>query len=112
MAAACANAVIDELFEGGVLEESKAVGLHFGRQLDALAQRLGPERIVEARGIGHLQALELPGPAAPVIDRCREEGLLVIGAGERNIRLAPPLVISRDEIDQGVGILERAITGS
>ena len=109
LAAACANAVIDELFEGGILEESKAVGLHFGRQLDALAQRLGPERVVETRGMGHLQALELPGPAGPVMDRCREEGLLVIGAGERNIRLVPPLVISRDEIDQGVDILERAI---
>jgi len=109
LAAACATAVIDELIEGGVLERSRKVGEHLGARLDAMASRLGPARVVETRGLGHLRAVELPGPAAPVIDRCRERGVLVIGAGERNVRLAPPLIITENEIDEGVAVLEQAI---
>ena len=74
-----------------------------------MQKRLGENKVVDVRGLGHLRAVELPGSAAPVIDRCREAGLLVIGAGDRNIRLAPPLVIRRQEVDTGLGILEEAI---
>ena len=109
LAAACATAVLDELFSGGVLKESRQVGLYLGEQLEAMQKRLGENKVVDTRGVGHLRAVELPCPAAPVIDRCREGGLLVIGAGERNIRLAPPLVIRREEVDAGLGILEEAI---
>lgn len=109
LAAACACAVLDELIQGGVLERSRKLGEHLGARLDAMAKRLGTERVVETRGMGHLRAVELPGPAAPAIERCREAGVLVIGAGERNVRLAPPLTISAEQIDAGIGVLERAI---
>ena len=71
IAAAAACAVLDELTEGGVLEEAEKIGRYLGDELQAIAERLGPEKVVEARGSGHLQALELTGKAAPVIDRCR-----------------------------------------
>jgi acetylornithine/succinyldiaminopimelate/putrescine aminotransferase len=109
LAAACACAVIDELDEGGVLERARKTGEHLGARLDAMAERLGPDRVVETRGMGHLRAVELPGPAAPVIERCRERGVLVIGAGERNVRLAPPLIITEAQIDEGLDVLESAI---
>jgi len=109
LAAACACAVLDELIEGGVLERARKVGEHLADRLDRMAARLGAERVVESRGAGHLRAVELPGPAAPVIERCREAGLLVIGAGERNVRLAPPLIITEEQVDEGVEILETAI---
>jgi len=38
-----------------------------------------------------------------------EAGLLLVGAGEHTIRLLPPLVIGREALTQGVGMLERAI---
>ena len=109
LAAACAKAVIDELFSGGILESSREVGLFLGAQLEAMQERLSEDKVVDVRGIGHLRAVELPVPAAPIIDRCRERGLLVIGAGERNIRLAPPLVIRPEEVQAGIEILEAAI---
>ncbi len=109
LAAACACAVIDELTRGGVLERARKVGEHLGARLSALAQRLGAERVTEVRGLGHLRAVELPGPAAPVIDRCREAGVLVIAAGERNVRIAPPLIITAEQVDEGVDALEQAI---
>jgi acetylornithine/succinyldiaminopimelate/putrescine aminotransferase len=112
LAAACASAVLDELIEGGVLERSRKVGEHLGARLDALARRLGPEHVVEARGVGHLRGIELARPVAPVIDRCREGGVLVIGAGERVVRIAPPLIVTEAEVDEGVAVLEEAIAGA
>ena len=109
LAAACACAVFDELVDGGVLESARKVGDHFGARLDGLAARLGPDRVVEARGKGHLRAIELTTPAGPVIDRCREAGVLVIGAGEKILRMAPPLVITESEIDRAVEVIESAI---
>lgn len=109
LAAACAVAVIDELIEGGVLERSRKVGEHLGARLDAMAARLGSRWIVETRGVGHLRAVELTSPVAPVIDRCREAGVLVISAGERNLRLAPALIISEAQVDEAVTTIEAAI---
>jgi acetylornithine/N-succinyldiaminopimelate aminotransferase len=112
LAAACACAVLDELLDGGVLERSRKVGEHLGARLDAMAKRIGPERVVEARGVGHLRAVELTAPAAPVIDRCREAGVLVISAGERNLRIAPSLIITEGLIDEAVATIEKAITAN
>ncbi len=105
LACAVATAVIDELVEGGVLDHAKAMGERLGEGLDELAARAGPEKIHEARGRGLLRGLALAGPPAPIVDACRERGVLVISAGGNVLRLAPPLVISADEIDHGLAVL-------
>ncbi len=112
LATACASAVLEELLDHGLLAHAREVGRILGEQLDALATRLGPERCVEARGAGLLRALELRDPVAPVIDRCRERGLLVISAGPKVLRLAPPLVIDRAQLDEGIAVLEEALRES
>jgi acetylornithine/succinyldiaminopimelate/putrescine aminotransferase len=53
--------------------------------------------------------LELDRPGAPVVDRCRAEGLLINCTAERVLRFLPPLIIRRPEIDEGLVILERAL---
>ena len=53
--------------------------------------------------------VELPGPAADAVTRCREQGVLVIQAGPNVIRMAPPLVIERDELAGGLDVVEAAI---
>jgi len=111
LAAACAKVVLDELTEGGLLEHARATGDFLGQELRRLADALGPERVVEARGAGLLRALELTGPAAPVIDRCRDEGVLFISAGTNVLRLAPPLIIERAQLEQALEVLERALRG-
>lgn len=110
LAAACACAVLDTLL-GGVLEHGRKIGEALGESLAKLAERAGPERVVEARGLGLLRALELTSPAAPIVEQCRNEGVLVITAGEKTLRLAPPLVIEQDELDSGLAVIERAILG-
>lgn len=109
LAAACACAVLDVLIEQGVLDHGRRMGVFLGEQLAAMGRRLGPERVVETRGQGLLRAVELPGPAAPVVERCREQGVLVITAGEKVLRLAPPLVVQEAELSEGIEAIEKAI---
>ena len=109
LAAACAVAVLDELLEGGALAHGCRMGTWLGEQLDAMARDLGSQHIVEVRGTGMLRAIELTGPAAPVIDACREEGVLVISAGANILRLAPALVIEEAELAHGLEVIARAI---
>ena len=109
LAAACASAVLDVLIEEGVLEHGRRMGQYLGDALDKLARRLGSKRVRETRGVGLLRALELTSPAAPVVERCREGGVLVITAGETVLRLAPPLVIEQSELQEGVDLIEKAI---
>ena len=111
LACACACAVLDVLIEQGVLEHGRRMGAFLGEQLEKLAGRLGA-RVVETRGAGLLRAIELDGPAAPVVDRCRDHGVLVITAGEKIVRLAPPLVIEQSELEEGLGVLEKSIQAS
>lgn len=109
LATHCAAVVFDELLEGGVLEQGRAAAEHLQARLEEMASRLGPELVVETRGLGLLRGVELPKAAAPTIARCRELGVLVNAAGEKVIRLAPPLIIQKDQIDEAVAVLEQAI---
>ncbi len=110
LACAVACAVLDELLEGGILDHAKAMGERLGDGLDAIAAALGPEKIVASRGRGLLRGLALTKPVAGIIDACRARGVLVISAGGNVLRLAPPLVISAEEIDHGLAVLREVLT--
>ena len=110
LACAVACAVLDELLEGGVLDHAKAMGERLGDGLDAIAAALGPEQVIASRGRGLLRGLALAGPVAGVIDACRARGVLVISAGGNVLRLAPPLVISAEEVDHGLAVLREVLT--
>jgi acetylornithine/N-succinyldiaminopimelate aminotransferase len=65
--------------------------------------------IKEVRGRGLLIGIELTKPAAPVMDACRDAGLLVLTAGEKVVRLAPPLIVESGECKRALEILGAAI---
>jgi len=82
-----------------------------GRELmDGLRelQRSRPD-VKEVRGLGLLIGVELSRPAAPVVDACREAGLLVLSAGEKVVRLAPPLIVQTSECRRALEILGTAL---
>jgi acetylornithine/N-succinyldiaminopimelate aminotransferase len=112
LAASCAAAVLDVLIEEGVLEHGRQMGRYLAQGLEGLAGRLGAEKVADVRGVGLLRAIELTGPAAPVVEHCRESGVLVITAGETVVRLAPPLTIEQSELQEGIGVIERAIAAA
>ena len=81
------------------------------RQGAALARTL--ERFpgaVEVRGAGLLLGLEIDRVARDVIASCVEQGVLVGSAGERALRLSPPLTIADDELAHGLAVLEEVLS--
>jgi 4-aminobutyrate aminotransferase-like enzyme len=54
-------------------------------------------------------ALDIMGAASHVVDATREAGLLTCTAGECTLRLLPPLVATREELAQGLEILEHVL---
>lgn len=65
--------------------------------------------VVQARGKGLLQGLGLNRDPSGVVEFCRHRGLLVITAGNNTVRFVPPLVISKQVLNNGLDILEEAL---
>ncbi|MBU6283859.1 aminotransferase class III-fold pyridoxal phosphate-dependent enzyme, partial [bacterium] len=78
-----------------------------------LAALVGRGGLVEVRGLGLLLGLEFESAEATVrfVERCRERGLLLGWTLHRDrvVRLAPPLVISADEVATAVGAITDAL---
>lgn len=69
-----------------------------------------PDLISEIRGRGLILGLQLTEDPSPIVKAARERGLLIITAGTNTLRFVPPLTISEAEIQEGMNILEQAIT--
>ena len=82
-----------------------------GRELmDALREiQASCPVIKQVRGRGLLIGIELTTAAAPVVDACREQGLLVLSAGEKVVRLVPPLIVESADIRRAVDILKTVL---
>jgi acetylornithine/N-succinyldiaminopimelate aminotransferase len=109
---ACRAALVflDELTKHGLLEHVAAVGRYTEDALRAMASRL--DCVVDVRGAGLIWGIELDRPAAPVVQAALERGLLVNRTSDTVIRLLPPYVITTSEIDEGIALLEDAISAA
>ncbi|HNU04645.1 MAG TPA: aspartate aminotransferase family protein [Anaerolineae bacterium] len=106
LVSAVAAALVQKVSQPAFLQATRANG-------DYLRQRLAELKsphILAVRGAGLLIGLELDIPAAEVVSAGYRHGLLLVGAGPNVLRLAPPLIIDRPEIDQVVERLQ-AILG-
>ena len=119
LACAAALGVLDAFEQDGLLERAVALGERLRAGLESLAQRYPV--IGDVRGLGFMQAIEIVADRASrkpdaamaqaIIDAAREEGLLVIKCGvHRNvIRFLAPLVTTDAQLDEGLGLLDRAL---
>ena len=98
VAAAAACAVI-EAVDDALLEHVVAQGAALRTGLAGLPA------VLEVRGRGLLLGATLDRPVAPVVDACRERGLLVLSAGADVLRLTPPLVVGADDVAEAVATL-------
>ena len=106
--AAAGLATVTLASDPAVLASNRAQGEYFLAGLRSLrAER--PSEVVEARGQGLLLGVELAADAGPVVGRMRELGVLCNLAGERTLRFAPSYLVTREEIDQGLQALRRAL---
>jgi acetylornithine/N-succinyldiaminopimelate aminotransferase len=103
VACAAACAVCDALTEE-LLEDAWERGNQLASGLEALPA------VAEVRGRGLLLAAELERPAGPVATACLERGLLVGSAGDRALRLTPPLTIAEAEVELALDALEEVLT--
>jgi acetylornithine/succinyldiaminopimelate/putrescine aminotransferase len=74
-----------------------------------LLKELPGDQIVDIRGVGLLVGVEFNRPVASIVSAARENGLLLISAGENVLRLCPPLIITGDQIRTAVAILGNVI---
>jgi predicted acetylornithine/succinylornithine family transaminase len=73
-------------------------------QVRATSEKLA-SALPNVRGLGLLLAVELDGPAGPVVDAALERGLVVGTAGPSTLRLTPPLTLSQEETDLAIRLL-------
>jgi len=108
VAAAAAVTTVRLASDPRVLSGNLEKGEHFLTRARAVQTR-HPALVREVRGRGLLLGLELTFEAGPVMGRCRERGLLCNLAGERTLRFAPPYLVTLEELDEGLRIVEDAV---
>lgn len=104
-AAGCA--AIDALLEEKLVDHAAEIGEYFKARLEGL---MANHRIVkEVRGLGLMLAMELRFDVHNLILNAAEKGLLVLDAGRTVVRLLPPLVINKKQIDRAITVLDEVL---
>jgi len=101
---AASTILLDEAF----LAEVNKKGQYLRDQATILMAQY-PDKIADIRGMGMMNAIELKTDAVEVAKKMMELGVLVNTIGEHILRLVPPLIISKEEIDQFLAVLEQCI---
>jgi acetylornithine/N-succinyldiaminopimelate aminotransferase len=104
---AVALKVWDVISKPSFADEVKAKGAHLGQLLEGMRSRHA--NVGEVRGRGLLRGFSYMGDVAALVAKLQEKGLLVLLSGTDAVRIAPPLVITKEEIAEGVHIIEEAL---
>lgn len=109
LACAAGLAVLHIIDEEQLVENARVMGDYLARRLDELDARLGAT--VGRRGLGLLQGLVLADDVDPsgTLAAIHRAGLLLTLAGGNVIRISPSLNVTKEELDEGLGILERVL---
>ncbi len=107
LVAAVANHVVHRLAEPAFLDTVRENGEWIAERLSAMARK--SDRIRAVRGMGYMWGIDVVDPASEIVHRGWDEGFLIITAGDHTLRLLPPLVIERSDLERGLSILERII---
>ena len=108
LAMAAAKATLEIVTQPSFLQEVQKKGIYFKKKL---AEQLKDVHIVQdVRGLGLMVGIVCSEPVANILPHIHEKGLLVLAAGPNVIRLLPPLIVTKQEIDEAVNILQDALT--
>ncbi|HEX3078660.1 MAG TPA: aspartate aminotransferase family protein [Lachnospiraceae bacterium] len=105
LAMAAVSKVFDMFESYQLLDHVKEVSAYLEKKLDELVSEY--DFILERRGKGLMQGLEMNKPVKEYIRKAMDNGLLVISAGANILRFVPPLVISKENVDEMVSILKK-----
>lgn len=104
---AAANATLDAIIDDDLLSNSKEMGQYLKDELEKIKDN--HEVIAEVRGCGLMVGIELTEPGAKYVDKLREKGFLINCTADKVLRLVPPLIIKKEEIDEFVKALDETL---
>jgi acetylornithine/N-succinyldiaminopimelate aminotransferase len=107
LAMSTVNATLDVMLAPGFFDHVKRIAIVLRQRLAEIKDRY-PSLIAEVRAEGLLVGLRMLIPAGEVVDALRAENMLTVGAGDNVVRLLPPLIVSEQEIAEGITRLDRA----
>lgn len=105
---AAANAVLDVIEKENLLDNVAKMGTYFMEKLKVLGQKY-PNLIADVRGQGLLIGVELKKPGKEIVDVCLAKGFILNCTSVNVLRIVPPLIVSAEEIDLAVKILDEAL---
>jgi acetylornithine/N-succinyldiaminopimelate aminotransferase len=106
-AAAAVSKMIDLFEENHILEHVAEITPYLEERLDTLVEKY--DFIQTRRGSGLMQGLVCRDAVGDVITKAMDKGLILINAGPSIIRLVPPLIITREHVDEMIRILDESL---
>ncbi|MBP5599354.1 MAG: aspartate aminotransferase family protein [Lachnospiraceae bacterium] len=107
LACAAANKVLEIFAQSNIIKNVNVVGDYLYEKLEGLKSK--SDKIIAHRGLGLIQGLEFSVPVAPIINEALKKGLVLINAGTNILRFVPPLIVSKENVDEMIAILEDCI---
>jgi acetylornithine/N-succinyldiaminopimelate aminotransferase len=109
LAMVAASTVVKTILQENILENCRKIGDYFLLQLKKLQQKY--KIIKEVRGRGLMIAVKLDVEAGDIVNDCLQKGLLINSTGGKTIRFVPPLIITAQDVDQAIGVLDEVMEG-
>ncbi len=109
LAMAAVQATLETILGQDILGRSLETGAYFRQHLERLKAK--HSMITDVRGKGLMIACALTGDGAPIVSACQERGLLINCTGGKTLRFVPPLIITKNDVDEAVSILDAALEG-
>jgi len=108
LACAAAIAVIETIEDENLLENAVQLGKYTTDKLLGLKQK---HFIIDSvRGIGLMIGVQLTSPGAEIVDKCLEKGLRINCTNNTVLRFMPPMIVTKEQIDQAIDILDVVLT--
>ncbi len=108
LACAAGVATMKALQEENLVKNSREMGAYFRIRLEEMAK--ANPAVAEVRGIGLMVALDLKDEVAgDLVMAALRRGVIVNNTGPRTLRMVPPLILSREDVDEAVQVLEQSI---
>jgi acetylornithine/N-succinyldiaminopimelate aminotransferase len=109
LACAAGVAVMETIERDHLLEHAARMGAYAQQKLLGLKSK---HPIIDSvRGIGLMIGVQLTAPGAQIVQRCLEQGLRINCTHDTVIRFMPPMIVTQEQIDQAVGILDGVLSG-
>jgi acetylornithine/N-succinyldiaminopimelate aminotransferase len=101
-------ATIETIEEGNLLQHTVEMGQYAQEKLRALKEKYSA--IDHVRGIGLMIGIQLTRPGAAIVSKCLEKGLRINCTHDTVIRFMPPMIVTKEQIDEAVGIFASVLS--